>query len=158
MPSRQSISQGHPLKVEPRTMSLSMHQQLQDHGFIFCNHGRPSIKQPDYQRGCRHHHQYDALPNVGVDMYHVQVLAFLAAVEHVESEVAEVRQLKEEEQSLLLGMTAAMVELWKQLVEVRERQGGLRLTDVGFSVVQLPQEDCIPLQAVSGMAFTSCVG
>jgi hypothetical protein len=90
-------------------------------------------------------------------MYNAQVLAFLAAVEHVESEVAEVRQLKEEEQSLLLGMTAAMVELWKQLVEVRERQGGLRLTDVGFSVVQLPQEDCIPLQAVSGMAFTSCV-
>eukprot|EP00775_Hariotina_reticulata_P004277 gene4277-4531_t len=75
------------------------------------------------------------------------VLAFLAALEGVESEVAEVRQLKEEEEALLLGMTAAMAELWKQLVEVRERQGGLRLTDVGYSVVQLPQEDCIPLQA-----------
>jgi hypothetical protein len=72
------------------------------------------------------------------------------ALAAAEREVAEVRQLREEEDAALLAALEAMAGLWQQLVDVREQQGGLRLTDVGFSILQLPQEDPTPLQAVSG--------
>lgn len=74
--------------------------------------------------------------------------AALAVVTAAEREVAELRQLKEEEESALLSALEAMAGLWQQLVDVRSRQGGLRLTDVGFSIMQLPQEETTPLQAV----------
>lgn len=67
-----------------------------------------------------------------------------------EREVAEVRQLREEEDALLLAAVHAMAGLWQRLQDVRQLQGG-RLTDVVFSVVQLPpgEGDETPLQAVS---------
>lgn len=78
-----------------------------------------------------------------------QLLAAVAAVAQAEREVAEVRQLREEEETHLLGAVEAMSQLWKQLCEVRKQQGGMRLTDLGFSVVQLPRDDATPMQAVS---------
>lgn len=61
------------------------------------------------------------------------------------------RQLREEEDALLLAAVQAMAELWAQLQEVRRLQGGRHLTDVAFSVVQLPPSpgEEAPLQAVS---------
>lgn len=61
------------------------------------------------------------------------------------------RQLREEEDALLLAAVQAMAGLWQQLQEVRRLQGGRHLTDVAFSVVQLPpaQGEEAPLQAVS---------
>lgn len=91
----------------------------------------------------------------------------LAATAEAEREVAEVRQLREEEDTLLLGAVQAMSGLWQQLQGVRRVQGGLRLTDVAFQVVQLPAEDdAAPLQAVSmgarccihGMGACICIG
>lgn len=79
----------------------------------------------------------------------VQVAAALLAMAAAEREVAEVRQLREEEDAALLAALEAMAGLWQQLVDVREQQGGLRLTHVGFSILQLPQEDPTPLQSVS---------
>eukprot|EP00879_Flechtneria_rotunda_P028702 GHRR01030914.1.p1 GENE.GHRR01030914.1~~GHRR01030914.1.p1 ORF type:complete len:419 (+),score=150.84 GHRR01030914.1:137-1258(+) len=76
-----------------------------------------------------------------------EVQCAAAAVASAEQEVAEVRQLKEEEESILIGAIDAMAGLWRQLVAVRQRQGGLRLTDIEFNVVQLPLEDATPLQA-----------
>lgn len=75
----------------------------------------------------------------------------LAAVAEAEREVAEVRQLREEEDALLLAAVHAMAGLWQQLQEVRRLQGGRQLTDLAFSVVQLPpaQGDEAPLQVVS---------
>jgi hypothetical protein len=75
----------------------------------------------------------------------------LVAVAEAEREVAEVRQLREEEDALLLAAVQAMAELWVQLQEVRRLQGGRHLTDVAFSVVQLPPSpgEEAPLQAVS---------
>jgi hypothetical protein len=80
---------------------------------------------------------------------HVQVAAAYVALAAAEREVAEVRQLREEEDAALLAALEAMAGLWQQLLDVRERQGGRQLTDVGFSILQLPQEDPTPLQAVS---------
>ncbi|KAF6253850.1 hypothetical protein COO60DRAFT_1463007 [Scenedesmus sp. NREL 46B-D3] len=76
-----------------------------------------------------------------------QVAAALVAMAAAERKVAEVRQLREEEDAALLAALEAMAGLWRQLGDVRERQRGLRLTDVGFSIVQLPHEDPTPLQA-----------
>lgn len=61
------------------------------------------------------------------------------------------RQLREEEDALLLAAVQGMAGLWQQLQEVRRLQGGRHLTDVAFSVVQLPpaQGEEAPLQAVS---------
>eukprot|EP00878_Enallax_costatus_P041446 GHUV01048227.1.p1 GENE.GHUV01048227.1~~GHUV01048227.1.p1 ORF type:complete len:323 (+),score=114.29 GHUV01048227.1:813-1781(+) len=78
-----------------------------------------------------------------------QAMAATTAVAQAEREVAEVRQLREEEEAHLLAAVDAMSHLWKQLCDVRDQQGGTRLTDLGFSVVQLPREDSTPTQAVS---------
>lgn len=77
------------------------------------------------------------------------VVTAKATVAQAERDVAEVRQLREEEEAHLLAAVEAMSQLWKQLCDVRSRQGGVRLTDLGFSVVQLPREDATPTQAVS---------
>lgn len=79
------------------------------------------------------------------------LLQLLAAVSEAEREVAEVRQLREEEDALLLAAVQAMAALWQQLLEVRRLQGGRHLTDLAFSVVQLPpaQGEEAPMQAVS---------
>jgi hypothetical protein len=80
-------------------------------------------------------------------------LQLLAAVSEAEREVAEVRQLREEEDALLLTAVQAMAALWLQLQEVRRLQGGRHLTDLAFSVVQLPpaQGEEAPMQAVSSV-------
>lgn len=71
------------------------------------------------------------------------------------------RQLREEEEALLLAAVQAMAELWAQLQEVRRVQCGRHLTDVAFSVVQLPPSpgEEAPLQAVSaavGLGLRLC--
>lgn len=65
--------------------------------------------------------------------------------------MAEVRQLHEEEEALLLAAVQGMGDLWRKLQDVRQLQGGRQLTDVAFSVVQLPPTDGseVPVQAVS---------
>lgn len=65
--------------------------------------------------------------------------------------MAEVRQLHEEEEALLLAAVQGMGDLWRKLQDVRQLQGGRQLTDVAFSVVQLPPTDGseVPIQAVS---------
>lgn len=86
-------------------------------------------------------------------------MQLLAAVAEAEREVAEVRQLLEEEDTLLLAAVQAMAALWQQLQEVRRLQGGRHLTDVAFSVLQLPlaHGEEAPVQAVSyARTFLTC--
>lgn len=75
-----------------------------------------------------------------------------------EREVAEVRQLRDEEDALLLASVHAMSGLWQQLQDVRRLQGGRQLTDVAFSVIQLPEDnpDETPLQPVSNCVCVLC--
>jgi hypothetical protein len=84
-------------------------------------------------------------------------MQLLAAVAAAETEVAEVRQLRDEEDTLLLAAVQGMATLWQQLQEVRRLQGGRHLTGLAFSVVQLPpaQGEEAPLQAVSIITFSS---
>jgi hypothetical protein len=89
--------------------------------------------------------------STAVFVYDAEMLQLLATVSEAEREVAEVRQLREEEDALLLAAVQAMAALWQQLQEVRRLQGGRHLTDLAFSVVQLPpaQGEEAPMQAVS---------
>lgn len=93
-----------------------------------------------------------AVPCCAVRAVHYASFApqLLAAVAEAEREVAELRQLREEEDVLLLSAVQAMGGLWQQLQDVRRLQGGRALTNVAFSVVQLPPAhgDEAPLQAV----------
>ncbi len=72
-----------------------------------------------------------------------------------EQEVAEARQLREEEDAEAVGAVEAMCALWKRLCSVRAAQGGVRLTDLGFMVATLPANDDTPLQAVRPCAFAA---
>lgn len=87
-----------------------------------------------------------------------KVMSAAAALATAEREVAELRQLKEEEEARLLSAIESMAQLWKQLCAVRQQQSGMQLTDLGFTVVQLPPEDAVPMQAVSMLLETYVLG
>lgn len=69
-----------------------------------------------------------------------QVADVLARCGALEREVAEVRQLKEEEQLVMLQMVEQMDVLWQQIGLTRSQQGGAR-TALSFSLGQLPPEE-----------------
>ncbi|KAI8465651.1 MAG: hypothetical protein J3K34DRAFT_487137 [Monoraphidium minutum] len=74
-----------------------------------------------------------------------EVLALAARLAALEGEVAEARQLLQEERGLLTATVDAMGRVWGQLLEVRARQG-CALTDVRMHLVEVPPDDDTPLQ------------
>ena len=92
---------------------------------------------------------YDAMLPGSAFTFQIQdVLVSTAALER---EVAEMRQLYEEEEQLLLLSIESMAKTWEELRRCREAQGGVCLTDLGFDVVQLqPFEDSLVQQVGQG--------
>jgi hypothetical protein len=88
-----------------------------------------------------------------------QVEELVTATAALEREVAEVRQLREEEDQLLLATLNAMGRVWAELLAARAASGRA-LTNIQFSVVQLPDQDDVPLQQVGwrGVLSRSFVG
>jgi hypothetical protein len=77
----------------------------------------------------------------------LQLQELLVSTAALEREVAEMRQLYEEEEQLLLMSIESMAKTWQELQGCREAQGGACLTDLAFNVVQLhPYEDTLVQQ------------
>ncbi|GBF93799.1 hypothetical protein Rsub_06131 [Raphidocelis subcapitata] len=74
-----------------------------------------------------------------------RVLELARRCAQLERDVAEARQLREEEAALLARTVGAMRRTWGELLAVRSRQG-CALTDVQMQLVEAREEDDTPLQ------------